>query len=196
MLPARDPSATRSGSGPTDAALVVSARAGEDWAKEALFRRHARMAGGLAFRLTGRDDDVDDLVQESFLHAFASLGRLENPQAFSAWLGGIVVRRAYKLLRARRLLARLGFRSEDADLEWVASNGAPPDVVSELREIYGKIEALPPKLRIPLLLRRVEGLPLDEIATLTGSSLATVKRRIHDAEEKLALRAGEEGNQP
>src|SRR5688572_10280541 len=60
---------TRSGAGPTDAALVVAARAGEDWAREALFRRHAPMVAGMAFRLLGRDEDVDDLVQDSFVEA-------------------------------------------------------------------------------------------------------------------------------
>jgi RNA polymerase sigma-70 factor (ECF subfamily) len=179
---------TRSGAGPSDAALVVSARAGEDWAKEALFRRHARMANGLAFRLMGQDDDVDDLVQESFTHALASLNKLDNPQAFSAWLGGIVVRTAYRLLRRRRLLARFGLRSTDpVDLEWVQSSGAPPDVIAALKEIYARIETLPPKLRVPLVLRRVEGMPLDDIAKLTRTSLATVKRRIREAEVALDI---------
>jgi len=180
-------SATRSGAGPTDAALVVSSRAGEDWAREALFRRHARAVGGLAFRLTGRDADVDDLVQESFMIAFERLDKLDNPQAFSAWLFGIVVRRAHKLLRRRRLLTRLGFRDDELDLEWVAGSNAPPDVVTELKEIYGRIEQLPATLRIPLVLRRVEGLQLADIAEMTGASIATVKRRIAQAEETLGL---------
>ncbi|HEX4517052.1 MAG TPA: sigma-70 family RNA polymerase sigma factor [Polyangiaceae bacterium] len=180
-------SATRSGAGPSDAALVVSSRAGEDWAREALFRRHARAAGGLAFRLTGRDADVDDLVQESFMIAFERLDRLDNPQAFSAWLFGIVVRRAHKVLRRRRLLTRLGFRGDALDLEWVTSSCAPPDVVTELREIYRRIESLPPKLRIPLVLRRVEGLPHADIAEMTGASIATVKRRIAQAEDALDI---------
>jgi len=184
---ARESSATRSGAGPTDAALVVSSRAGEDWAREALFRRHARAVGGLAFRLTGRDADVDDLVQESFMIAFERLDRLENPQAFSAWLFGIVVRRAHKLLRRRRLLTRLGFRDDELDLEWVTGSNAPPDVVTELREIYARIESLPPSLRIPLVLRRVEGLQHAEIAQMTGASIATVKRRITEAEDTLGI---------
>src|SRR6266513_458158 len=69
---------TRSGAGPSDAALVVAARAGEAWAQEALFRRHARMVNGLALRLIGRDADLDDLVQEAFAQALGSLDR-EGP---------------------------------------------------------------------------------------------------------------------
>jgi RNA polymerase sigma-70 factor (ECF subfamily) len=178
---------TRSGAGPSDAALVVSSRAGEDWAREALFRRHARAVGGLAFRLTGRDADVDDLVQDSFMIAFERLDRLETPQAFSAWLFGIVVRRAHKLLRRRRLLTRLGFHDDELDLEWVTGSNAPPDVVMELREIYGRIESLPASLRVPLVLKRVEGLQHADIAEMTGASIATVKRRIAQAEETLGI---------
>lgn len=184
-------SPTVSGAGPSDAALVVSARSGEMWAKEALFRRHARMANGLAFRLMGREDDVDDLVQETFTSALSGLERLENPQAFSSWLCGILVRIAYKTIRRRRLLSRLGLRSAEAiDLDAIANRDAPPDVIRELKEIYGRIEKLPADLRVPLVLRRVEGMPHDEIAKAIEMSVATVKRKIAKAEEALGI--GEE----
>jgi len=178
--------------GPSDAALVVAARAGEMWAKEALFRRHARFVNGLVFRIMGRDVDVDDIVQESFVQALASLHSLENPQQFASWLGGIVVRTAYKVLRRRRLLTRLGLRKRDpVDLEAVVGVSAPPEIVRELRAVYAAIETLPPDLRVPLVLRRIEGLPLEEIATLTGTSLATVKRRIAQAEAEVLQRKDE-----
>src|SRR5207248_3556465 len=103
-------SLTKSGAGPSDAALVVAARAGDAWAQEALFRRHARMAIGLAHRLLPHDNEVDDLVQDCFVSALRRLASLDNPQAFAAWLGSIVVRAVGKRLRRRRLLSRLGLR--------------------------------------------------------------------------------------
>ena len=180
--------ATRSGAGPTDAALVVAARAGEGWAREALFRRHAPLVAGMAFRLLGRDEDVDDLVQDSFVEALRSLHRLQAPQAFASWIASIVVRTSSKLIRRRRLLTRLGLRRGDAavDVEAVVSPSAPPDVATELRDLYGRIEALPAKERVALVLRRVEGLAIDEIAALTGASPATVKRRVAEGEQRLA----------
>ncbi len=62
----------------------------------------------------------------------------------------------------------------------------------ELRAIYAKIDRMPVDVRVPLLLRRVEGLALEEIAERTGKSLATVKRRIAEGETALkgALRPG------
>jgi len=179
--------ATQSGAGPSDAALVVAARARERWAEEALFRRHARLVNGLAYRLLGRDAEVDDLVQDSFAAAFASLGRLQNPQAFASWIASIVVRTAHKRMRRRRLMTRLGLRrDEPIDLDTIVSRTAPPDVVAELRAVYGLLDRLPAEARIALVLRRVEGLALEEIAEHLDVSLATVKRRLALAESRLA----------
>jgi RNA polymerase sigma-70 factor, ECF subfamily len=180
--------ATRSGAGPSDAALVVAARGGEEWASEALFRRHAPALNGLAFRLMGRDADVDDLVQETFARAFVSLSRLKEPQAFAAWLRSILVRAAFVTLRRRRLFARLGFgwQSFDVDVDTIVAKAATPDEALELRQVYVTVSELPADLRLALVLRRIEELPLEEIAALTGASIATVKRRVARAE--LALR--------
>jgi RNA polymerase sigma-70 factor (ECF subfamily) len=184
---------TRSGSGPSDAALVTAARANEAWAVEALFQRHAPMMNGLAYRLLGRDAEVDDVVQDSFLQALDHLGSLKEPQAFAAWMGSIVVRSVSKLLRRRKLLTRLGLRRADEpiDVDTLVGRSVPPDAAVELRRIYAKIDAMPVEVRVPLVLRRVEGLPLEEIAQRTGRSLATVKRRI--AEGERALGDGGEG---
>lgn len=182
---------TRSGSGPSDAALVVAARANESWAKEALFRRYAHLVNGLAFRVIGRDADLDDLVQDSFTEAWRSLHRLENPQAFSSWLSAIVVRTAHKMLRRRRLMTAIGLRHrEPIDLDSLVSGNAPQDVQVELRAIYSLVETLSPSARLALLLRRVEGLSLDEVASMLGVSLATAKRRIAEAERQLELMTG------
>jgi RNA polymerase sigma-70 factor (ECF subfamily) len=190
-MPAYDHATTRSGAGPSDAALVVEARAGAEWASEALFRRHAPAINGLVYRLVGRDVDLDDLVQETFAQAFTSLHRLQAPASFASWLAGIAVRTTYKMLRRRRLLTRLGLRrSEPVDPDTVVSRDAPPDVAADLRRVYAVVGALAPKLRVALVLRRVEGASLEEIAELTGASLATVKRRIAEADRVLASTLG------
>jgi RNA polymerase sigma-70 factor (ECF subfamily) len=177
--------ATRSNAGPSDAALVLAARAGEAWAQEALFRRHAPMVNGLAYRLMGRDSDVDDLVQDVFVTAFARLHSLDDPQAFAAWLGSILVRTAGKVIRRRALLERLGLRRrrEPVDIDTVATRTAGPDVGAELRRVYQRLERLPAEQRVAFLLRRIEGMELEEIARAMGISLATAKRRIAAAQQ-------------
>jgi RNA polymerase sigma-70 factor, ECF subfamily len=179
---------TQSDVGPTDADLVAAACAREPWAQEMLFRKYARMVNGLAFRLMGRDGDVDDLVQDSFIQAFEGLSRLENPHAFSSWLCSIVVRTANKRLRRRRLLTKLGLaRSEPVDLEMIVSKSSPPDVAAELSRIYQVLDRLPAEERVALVLRRVEGMSIDEVASRMGLSPATVKRRLARAIAELGV---------
>jgi RNA polymerase sigma-70 factor (ECF subfamily) len=180
------PSAEAGASG-SDARFVEAARAGDAWAAEALVRRHARGLNGLALRLLGRDVDVDDVVQDAFASAFATLDRLKDPQAFEAWLREILVRIVGKLIRRRRMLARLGLgrASLDIDLDALIGPGVPQDDALELRRVYALARRLPAQVRVPLLLQRVEGLGLAEIARLTGTSQATVKRRVAAGEAAL-----------
>lgn len=171
---------------PTDTVLVLAARAGQEWAREALFRRYARLALALAYRILPYDADIDDLVQDSFLYAFERLDGLSNPQAFQAWLSSIVVRTAGKRLRRRKLQIRLGLRGrEPVDVDEVVSRTAPPDVAAELRAVYALLEKLPVEERIALVLRRVERLEVPEIAKYMGLSVSTVKRRLNAAEAQL-----------
>jgi RNA polymerase sigma-70 factor (ECF subfamily) len=169
----------------------VSAVAGERWAQEALYRRHARLVNGLAFRLLANRADADDLSQDVFVQAFQSLPRLQNRDAFASWLCSIVVRTAHKRIRRHRLMARLGLRrSEPVDLDALTGRNVPPDVQAELRKLYGIVGGLDAEARIALVLRRVEGMSIGEIAEHLGKSMATVKRRLAAAEAELSRRLG------
>jgi RNA polymerase sigma-70 factor, ECF subfamily len=173
--------------GPSDASLVERARGGDGAAKAELFKRYVRMAAALAFRLTAQDGDVEDIVQDSFIAAFAGLRKLQDPRSFGGWLRTIVTGTSIAVIRRRRLLRRLGFRGDDPiALERVVSTSAPPDVAAELRAIYAVIDGLPTDERVCVLLRRVEQLSLEEIAERTSVSLATVKRRLSRADQRLA----------
>ncbi len=187
-LPTPSDSPTRSGAGPSDAALVVAARAGEAWAREALCRRYASTVIGLAHRLLGRDDEADDLAQEAFAQALASLQRLDDPQAFALWIKRIVVRTSHKMLRRRALMRRFGLgRQRDAlDVEALVGRDAPPDVRAELVGVYGLIERLPARVRMVLVLRRVDGLGHEEVAAMLRVSLSTAKRLAAQADTLLA----------
>ena len=153
------------------------------------------MVNGLALRVLGRDTEVDDLVQDSFVQALDGLHRLNEPQAFAAWMAAIVVRTASKILRRRRLLTRLGLRrpGDPIDVDTLVSRTVPPDEAAELRAIYALVESLPVDVRVPLVLRRVEGMALEEIAEATGKSLATVKRKLADGERRLARKMNPSG---
>jgi RNA polymerase sigma-70 factor (ECF subfamily) len=166
----------------------VAACAGESWAREALFRRYAPTGLGLAYRLLGRDSEIEDIVQDCFVQALSSLHGLDDPQAFSAWFSAIVVRTVHKVLRRRSIATRLGLRRAEPaiDIDALVAPSAPPDVAAELGAVYRLVEALPPRVRIALVLRRVEGQSLDEVARHMGVALSTAKRLLAKAEEQLS----------
>jgi RNA polymerase sigma-70 factor (ECF subfamily) len=173
-------------SGTPDSVLIERARAGDARAREALFRRYAGLVNGLAYRLLGGDTDLDDLVQESFAQALTCLNRLQNIETFPTWLATIVVRTSHKMLRRRRLMARFGlWRPPEIDWEQVRSQGASTEQLLELRALYRLVHDMPADLSVPLVLRHVEDKSLQEIADLLGTSIATVKRRIHKAQQQL-----------
>lgn len=178
--------AAQSSTAATDASLVQAGRRGETWAQQELFRRHGRMAIGLAHRLAPNDPDIDDIVQDCFVSALRRLHKLENPQAFASWLGSIVVHAVSNHLRRRRLLWRLGLiRPESVDLDTITSPTAPADVAVELRRVYAILQRLPVEQRVALILRRVDGMEIPQIALSMGLSSSTVKRRLRAAEEVL-----------
>ncbi len=178
---------------PTDADVVRAAQAEELWAFEALYRRNAPLAYGVVRRLLGTDEDVDDVVQDAFIAAFGKISALQNPDAFRSWLLRIAVGKVSRVIRKRRVLAAVGLRSRESrpDVDQFLGPSAPPDVALELGRLYEAVVALPTDDRIALLLRRVEGQSLEEIAEITSCSLATVKRRLARADAALSEHGGE-----
>jgi RNA polymerase sigma-70 factor, ECF subfamily len=183
--------------GPTDADLVSAVLSGSRLAKEQLFRRHVHRIGRLIARLLGHDDDLEDLVQDTFVAAFASLPSLRQPQMLSSWLASIATRQVTALLRRRKMLRRLGIaRSDPIDIDSLLSPSAPQDIAAELKLLYAAVERLPTSERIVLILRRVEQLEFNDVAMITGLSLATVKRRLACAERMIRSGDAENGGVP
>src|SRR5207253_3320254 len=98
----------------------------------------------------GRDDEVDDLVQEVFLSAMGGLGRLRDPEALKGWLATVTVRLAGRRLRVRRMRALLHFdhRDHGPAYEMLCAPGASPEERALLGRVYAALDALPVDLRI------------------------------------------------
>lgn len=169
-----------------DAALVLAAQCGVDGALQELFRRHRPRVTALARNLMGRDSDVDDLVQDTFAQALQSLDKLREPAAFAGWLSAIVVGTANKNFRRRHLLTRLGLWGQRPnDVERLVATTASPELSAELRSVSAVVNSLQSESRVALLLRRVEGMRMEDIASFMNLSLSTVKRRLGAAEQAL-----------
>src|SRR5438874_13828808 len=84
------------------AAVLARARQGDSDAFRALVERHSRSVFRLAFRMTGNEQDAEDVVQESFLRAFKQLGRFESRANFGTWLYPIAANCPVDLMRAKQ----------------------------------------------------------------------------------------------
>src|SRR5437868_4687939 len=82
------------------AAVLARARQGDSDAFRALVERHSRSVFRLAFRMTGNEQDAEDVVQESFLRAYRQLGRFESRANFGTWLYRITANCAVDLMGA------------------------------------------------------------------------------------------------
>ena len=144
---------------------------------DTLFRRYSSYVAAVAHRLLGRDEEVDDTIQEVFLVAVRSLKSVRDPGAIRGWLARITVRTARQRLRKRRMRALLGLEAPIA-YENVSDTGANGEDRALLARVYRVLDALPANQRVAWSLRHIEGEPLENVATLSGCSLATAKRRI------------------
>ena len=70
----------------TDAAAIARAQTGDSDAFRTLVERHSRNVFRLAFRMTGNENDAEDIVQETFLKAYRQLHRYESRSSFGTWL--------------------------------------------------------------------------------------------------------------
>jgi RNA polymerase sigma-70 factor (ECF subfamily) len=166
-----------------DAELLQRAASGDRWSREVLYRRHARYVLGLAARLLANRGEAEEIVQETFLAAFDQLGTLREPEALRVWLGQITVNLVRHHLRRQRLLRFLGLDrgAADATFEALAHPGLHPELSAELALLDRVLAGLHPDLRIPWVLRHVDGLELTEVAAACRCSLATIKRRLRKA---------------
>jgi RNA polymerase sigma-70 factor (ECF subfamily) len=176
----------------SDGDLATRARGGEAWAHEMIYRRHVRLIATTAQRLLRNPSDVDDIVHETFLIAFEKIDRLLDPDALRGWLVRIAVSRVHRRFRWRRFVSLLGGDHPSAELEEQASNDASPEQKAELALIDRALGRMPLKLRTPWVLRHVVGCQLEDVAAACACSLATVKRRIVEAEALVQQHLGDE----
>ncbi len=151
---------------------------------DAVFRRYAPYVGSIALKILGRDEDVDDVVQEVFCVAHRSLGRLRDPRALKGWLARIAVRRARRRLE-RSWWRRWAPEPSPGDCGALVDPRATPEQRAEVATIYAILQRMPAPQRIAWVLRHVEGEELAQVATLCGCSLSTAQRRLRAADSFL-----------
>src|SRR5213594_425190 len=86
----------------SDETAVARARAGDTSAFRVLVERHSRPLFRLAFRMTGNEQDAEDVVQESLMRAYRKLEKFDERASFRTWLHRIAVNCSLDVVRARK----------------------------------------------------------------------------------------------
>jgi RNA polymerase sigma-70 factor, ECF subfamily len=172
-----------------DRALVLAFQRGEKAAFDRLAGKHKDMVFNLCYRMTGDYDDAGDCAQEALIRAYRSLHRFRLDAGFSTWLYRIALNTCYNyLVSLRRRAAR--FVTHPAGLDAADSRSPGPHLSLERREreeiVQRALDSLPARQKTLVVLRDVEGRSYEEIASLTGMKLGTVKSRLQRA--RIALR--------
>ncbi len=171
----------------SDAMLVYALRGQDLTAAGRLYDRYVTNVRGMVHRMLGPDAELDDVVQDVFVAAITSIGKLREPALLKSWLLGIAVGKVRDHLRTRWRRRWLSFLpNEELPERAVPSSESQVDIVQEVCSI---LDRLPPEERIALLLHRLEGLSLDEAAKTCSMSVSTFKRRVARAEAKFIVRA-------
>ena len=169
----------------TDSMLVYALRERDLSAAGRLYDRYATNVRGMVRRLLGLDAELDDVVQDVFIAAITSIGRLREPEALKSWLLGIAVGKVRDNLRQRWRRRWLSFLPQDELPDHPApSSDSQVDVG---REVCSLLDRLPPEERLALLLHRLEGLSLEEAAKACDMSISTFKRRLTRGETKFIV---------
>jgi RNA polymerase sigma-70 factor, ECF subfamily len=182
-----------------DWSLVQQCIAGDEDASTRLVTDHQRMVFQLALHLLGDRQEALDLSQEVFLKVFRTLRQFRGQSTLRTWIYRIVVNMAsnrQRWWRRRHRSQQVGL--DDLPNERIALSDArswtQPDKVLQQTEthhrVWGALNALPFDQRAVIVLREIDGLSYEEIATSLEVAVGTVKSRLARAREGLRLALG------
>jgi RNA polymerase sigma-70 factor (ECF subfamily) len=178
-----------------DLQLVRRVQGGDKKAFELLFSKYQRRVNRLVSRFVRSDEEVEDIVQDSFIKAYRALPAFRGDSAFYTWLYRIAVNTAknYLVSSSRRPHAIGDYGSTDEDgfrEDELVSHMNTPESELITREIAETVNStmsdLPDDLREAITLREIEGLSYEEIAEVMGCPIGTVRSRIFRAREAIS----------
>jgi len=171
-----------------DRALVTAILQKRPGAEALLFDRYGRDVENILWRTLGPDLELEDVLHDVFIAAFASLDSLREHDAVRGWLIGIAIRQARKRIRKRRRGSFIRLFAPSKLPERV-SDAAPAEVTRALHACYEILDRMSVELRLVFTLRYFEGMELTEVAEACGVSLATAKRHLSRAQERFSKHA-------
>ncbi|AUX70749.1 RNA polymerase subunit sigma-24 [Porphyrobacter sp. HT-58-2] len=177
--------------------MVALALAGRQDAFRELLARYREPIYRFIRASTGDAQEALDLTQDTFVAAFAALGRFDRSRPLLTWLRRIALNKCRDWGRRRRLRTMLWRTAQIDAAHDVPDDAIAPDVQAadrtELARVNAAIVRLPARLRETLILRTVEGLGQAETAEVLGISEKAVETRLYRARSKLSELLANEG---
>lgn len=175
----------------TELEAIQSCQAGDIAGLHVLYEMHRKKVYNLSWRMLGTPQDGEDALQEVFLKVFDRIKNYRGDSAFSTWLYRMTTNHCLDLLRRRKILTFLGFENapeaqDRKDSEKAVNLGLSPVIAKAL-------EKLPEKQKACLLMREMDELSYEDIASALQLSLGSVKSNIHRAKAFLKETLEKEG---
>jgi RNA polymerase sigma-70 factor (ECF subfamily) len=170
--------------------LVQRFQSGDVTAFDLLVHKYQSKIYDIVYHYTRDAENAYDLSQEIFEKAFKSLGRFRMRSSFYTWLYKIAVNACidYGRKRSRFQAVSIEELSSSYNISVLGTEPSPAEAV-ELQELENQIakaiQQLPPKQRAVFIMKRQEGLSLEEIAQIMGRSVGTIKAHLSHATHKL-----------
>ena len=178
-----------------DTALVQRAQANDRAAFNEIVLRYKGKVYNFIHRMIPSAQDAEDLTQETFVRAYMSIRSFQSRASLNTWLFRIATNQCIDYGRRSKKSQGLVTSLSGDDSEESEGDREIPDVEFDPQRlllnkelgshINRALAALPEKLRIVVLLYDIEGLPYDEIASIAGCPLGTVKSRLFNARSAL-----------
>jgi RNA polymerase sigma factor (sigma-70 family) len=182
----QDVAGPSSQSEPTDECLLRDFAASQDaGAFAAIMRRHGGMVSGVCRRVLGREQDVEDAFQATFLVLLRKAPSLSRPNLLGNWLYGVAYRISSKIRSAN-----IRQRTREAPMVDLPAADANDDASwRDLRPVFDdELRRLPQRYRRPIVLFYLEGKSAEEVAAALGLPRGTVLSQLARAREKLRIR--------
>ncbi len=167
-----------------DFKLIKEFQEGNGAAFRKIVFRHKDKVRNLIYLTLGDVDYVDDIMQDVFISAFNNLLNFRFESKFSTWLYRVTINKCRDYLRKKKVRSIFTSLNDDYHHQSVRLKSDSGDIQNIVRKA---IERLPEKLRIPLILRDIDGFSYKEIADKMGCNVGTIKSRIFRARESLKI---------
>jgi RNA polymerase sigma-70 factor (ECF subfamily) len=172
-----------------DGRVIEACRQGDRAAFQLLFETYKDKVFSIAVYSSGGDRAVaDDVTQQIFLKLFTAIRQFRGESEFTTWLYRLVVNACHDEKRRRRRLLPWGetvAMRNPSHKKPQEKQYARLEVAEAVREAIGELK---PKFRLPILLKYIEGLSYEEIASVMGCSKGTVASRLNRGHSQLAKR--------